>query len=467
MKKKRTYSSVDVERLDVVELLRLVCVGCIVAIDVAKVKFVVAFASAAGEVLKLVRFEHPRQTLLFLGVLEKMRDAGKAPRVVMEPTGTYGDAVRHQCHARAIAVHMISPKHTHDAAELFDGVPSMHDPKAAAVLARLAAIKDLRPWQPRSIEERELRALVDRRWPLTRTLELYYGYLESMLARHWPEFPQHVSVRDQRAWMTWLKVYAGPRALVESRDEAREAIRRATRAGFDQARIEALFESARTTVGVPMTPLEEMRLSAIVEEIHHNARKLDALDEEISAKVKADEVLTRLAKVVGPACAASIASHIGSPLAYPSANAFVKAMGLNLKERSSGEKKGALRITKRGPAPVRQLLYLATLRLLQRDRVATAWYRARKSYREDASKLKAVVALMRKLASALFHVARGSEFDAAKLFDLRRLECSLQSETSSEQVLSDDHAGSAPRPPAPFTKRSRQPRQGGVHPHAE
>jgi hypothetical protein len=32
-------------------------------------------------------------------------------------------------------------------------------------------------------------------------------------------------------------------------------------------------------------------------------------------------------------------------------------MGLNLRERSSGEKKGRLTITKRGPGQVRKLLY--------------------------------------------------------------------------------------------------------------
>jgi len=50
----------------------------------------------------------------------------------MEPTGTYGDALRHQCHALGLPVHMMPPKHSHDFAEVLDGVPSMHDPKAAS-----------------------------------------------------------------------------------------------------------------------------------------------------------------------------------------------------------------------------------------------------------------------------------------------------------------------------------------------
>ena len=141
MKRKRTYSSVDVEKVDMLPIVQLLTVGCIVAVDVAKTKFVAALATAAGEVLRILRFEHPRQTLAFLRVIEGLHAAKLEPRVVMEPTGTYGDALRQQCHARGVQVEMMSPKHTHDLAEVLDGVPSMHDPKAAVALAQLAKLR--------------------------------------------------------------------------------------------------------------------------------------------------------------------------------------------------------------------------------------------------------------------------------------------------------------------------------------
>ena len=150
MKRKRSYTAADVEQLDVEALLLLVTVGCVVAIDVAKTKFVAAIATAAGEVLKLIKFEHPRQTAAFLGLLRRLQQAERKPGVVMEPTGTYGDAVRHQCHAMGLPVHMMPPKHSHDFAEVLDGVPSMHDPKAATVLAKLQAIKRAPRWEPES-----------------------------------------------------------------------------------------------------------------------------------------------------------------------------------------------------------------------------------------------------------------------------------------------------------------------------
>jgi hypothetical protein len=182
MKRKHIYSAVDVERLDVALIVQTLAVGCIVAIDVAKTKFVAALATATGEVLKLVKFDHPRQTVAFLGLLKALRGAELEPKVVMEPTGTYGDALRHQCHRLGVPVHMMPPKHTHDFAEVLDGVPSMHDAKAATVLAKLQAIKPAAAWQPESEAQRDLRAWVDQRHPIALTLALHYGHLEAMMA---------------------------------------------------------------------------------------------------------------------------------------------------------------------------------------------------------------------------------------------------------------------------------------------
>ena len=66
MGRKRTYQTERVESLDLAACLPLLAAGCIVALDVAKEKFVVALATLSGEVQKLFRFSHPVQTHLFM-----------------------------------------------------------------------------------------------------------------------------------------------------------------------------------------------------------------------------------------------------------------------------------------------------------------------------------------------------------------------------------------------------------------
>jgi|HubBroStandDraft_1064217.scaffolds.fasta_scaffold66926_2 transposase len=421
MRAKRSYSAVDVEQIDIEAVVLLLTVGCIVAIDVAKTKFVAAMATAAGEVRKLLRFEHPRQTKVFLDVLRGLQRAELKPVVVMEPTGTYGDAVRHQCHALGLRVHMMPPKHSHDFAEVFDGVPSMHDPKAAAVLAKLQAIKPGRVWQPESDGRRELRGWVDRRRPVVRVLGIYHGHLEALMARHWPEFAAHVDVYHHRSWFALLKEFPGPQAAAGASEAAAEVLRKASRGHFSHARAQEIVGSARSTVGVPMTAGEQERLRDITEQIEWHTGRLAVVDAKLAELVEQDPVLGRMATVVGASCAAAIGALVGSPLDFTNARALEKAIGLNLKEKSSGNTRGQMKITKRGPGQVRQLLFMAALRHMKDDATALSWCRARKGYKGD-QKMKAVVALMRKLTRALWHVARGEAYDPSKLFDTRRLD---------------------------------------------
>ena len=86
--KKRSYATIDVEKFDGKAVVPLLSTGCIVAIDVAKTKFVAAIAMASGDVVKLVKVEHRRQTRRFLEQLSIMSEAGEKPIVVMDPTGT-------------------------------------------------------------------------------------------------------------------------------------------------------------------------------------------------------------------------------------------------------------------------------------------------------------------------------------------------------------------------------------------
>jgi transposase len=136
--------------------------------------------------------------------------------------------------------------------------------------------------------------------------------------------------------------------------------------------------------------------------------------------LSADGPASAIASVVGQTTAAVLVTEVGDGREFGSVGAYVKAFGLNLKERSSGKHKGQLKLTKRGSSRARQYLWLATCRWLQKDRVARAWYDA-KVARDGGKRAKAVTALMRKLVKALFHVARGAPLDSRRLFDLSRL----------------------------------------------
>ena len=110
----------------------------VVAIDVAKTKMMAGFAREDGAVVRLVKWTSPLETRAFVElVMQTARLLDVPVEALAEPTGTYGDPLRALLLAHGAQVFMLSPKRVHDAAEVFDGVPSMHDAKACVVIARL------------------------------------------------------------------------------------------------------------------------------------------------------------------------------------------------------------------------------------------------------------------------------------------------------------------------------------------
>ena len=91
-----------------------------------------------------------------------------------------------------------------------------------------------------------------------------------------------------------------------------------------------------------------------------------------------NKVLEAQGNAVGIATACVLWTCVGDPRKYHAAAAYRKAMGLNLKERSSGAYQGQLRISKRGSARARKWLYFAALRLVRLSEVRP-WYEAKKA----------------------------------------------------------------------------------------
>ena len=423
MVKKRTYRAVEVESLDVRGLCERLAAGeeVVVGLDVAKRKFLAALATKAGDVLEIVRFEHPVGTRAFLRMLDQISANAHAPVVVMEPTGTYGDAIRHQLGQMGVAVHRVSTKHVSDCGEVYDRVPSKHDAKDACVIAWLFSTGRSAPWTPVSDLQRSLRALVAQRDLHDQPLRRLGCQLEPLLARHFPEFESFFDISRRRTPLVVLAAYPSPAELAAAGPEAVAAlVRRTSRRPVDDAEMTRFVDAARNSLGVPMVGEERQLVRVLVTEMSRLVTRLKELDAQIAVAGAAEPTIVAMRTVLGATTAAVVVAHMGSPAQYGSAAAFEKAAGLNLREHSSGTHQGRLRISKRGPSRVRKYLFLAAMRLVQTEPIVKAWYTRRRAYTDEA-KMKALIAVVRKLARALVHVARGVPFDAAMLFDARRL----------------------------------------------
>ena len=225
----------------------------VLATDVAKEDMVTGLAHPDGRVEALIAWKNPRQLDALADLVEEL--GASQVELALEPTGTYGEPLRQLGFDKGWEVFLISPKRLNDAREVFDGVPSLHDAKAATLVAKLHAEALSRPWGAKSVCERNFSALIKRMVCYGSNKRCNMGKLEAELARYWPEVTTLLK-RDSATLLALLEEYGSPKAIAAHPEQARQLIRRVGRGGVRPDKVEALIESAEHTKGQPMVRME-------------------------------------------------------------------------------------------------------------------------------------------------------------------------------------------------------------------
>jgi transposase len=413
---RRVYRSVGVKKVSVEKVVQSLAEGAVrVGADIGKEEILTVVRDSRGKFSTTWKTKQPSELRELVGLL--MEVGRHRPLVVaMESSGTYGDAFRQALSDAKVAVERVSGKAVKDYAEIFDGVPSNHDGKDAAIIAELAAIGKSRSWayEACSAWEGELMREVERLDTQQKIKQTWLGRLEGLLSRHWPEATRLVRLSGVTLHRA-LAHYGAPAELAAD-PKAASRLRGWGRSGLKASKIAALIESARTTVGVRMTEQDRQRMQSYAEEACQAQREIRQAKKTLAKLAEKDEAVSRQAAVVGAATACVLRVSVGCVCGYSSGGAYRKAMGMNLKERSSGKYQGKLKLTKRGPALARRWLFFAAMRILQKPPVR-GWYEAKKERDGGEAALKAVIGVMRKLILALYAVgAHGKAFQLKRLF---------------------------------------------------
>jgi len=418
-KQKRPYRSVKVNSVRVDSLLeRTQSERLLVAIDVAKEKMVAAVLDEDERVLVTVKWSHPVESEAFYDFVNRL-GAERRLEVVMEPTGTYGDALRFHLRKRNVAVYQVSPKLVHDARELYDGVPSCHDSKSCGIIGMLHLNGRSRLFEGVSAARRRMKAATSTLYRYEKQFIRERCQLAAMLARFWPGLTDVLSV-GTKSLLTFLSEMGSAAAVAADPNRARQILLKASKKALSVARVEEVLDNAASGYGEVPCPEEVDAMRLLAGDALRTRERVGAARKTLESMAVKDEATKPLIHLLGKATSGALVAEAGDLRDFDSPASVVRFFGLNLKEVSSGQFKGRLRITKRGSSRARHYLFYAALRLIYRDRIVRAWV-AKKRARSPSSGLNGVVAVMRKLALALWHVARGNEFDAEKLYDIKHL----------------------------------------------
>ncbi len=427
MRTKRAYRRTDVKKIDA-EQLRDTAIergdtGTAVGLDIGKDEIVVCVRWSNEDCERPWKVANTQQIELLMDRLMILKEVCDSLTIGMESTGTYGEAVRLAMTQRGLEVHRVSGKATSDYQEIFDGVPSQHDGKDAAIVAELTAFGKGTAW-PFTADSESLQQVKHQfcRMDCYRTEHVrWIGRLEGLLAKHWPELTR--SLRLSSVTLLQLLIhYQSPSRMAADPDTARR-LRGWGGAKLNDKKIAQLIESARRTCGVPPTASQSAWIGEVSSQALATLREVQSCEKELKKLIASEATMSRYSAAVGAPTLSAIWAMIGDPREYDSSGAFLKAMGLNLKERSSGRRQGQLAITKRGPSKARRWVFFWALRAIQREELA-AWYANftrvgnATSGKQEHRKMKALVAMMRKLCRGLWYsMKHGEDFDYSKLLE--------------------------------------------------
>ena len=417
--KKGVYRSTEITKVNIEQLAEKVKGKRLVfGVDIAKQdNYGAVMIWGQKDAVITIKWRHPERSREMVQLLKGL-GAAKV-EVALEPSGTYGDSVRKLFWEEEIEVYRVSAKRSHDAAEVYDGVPSWHDAKSGAVIGKLHVDGASSLWQLEGAKERDLAAVVNTMDMVQQQYQQNANRLEALMARHWPEAGEIVELGGA-TFLELLGRFGSAEMISLQADEARKLMRRVGGGFLGQKKIEHLISSAQKTIGISMTAIEAEEARFLAQRTRELQKELHQAKKRVERQGAQKKSVVAMSKVTGKTTAAVLVAGGGDPTEYPTPTQWVKGLGLNLKERSSGKHKGRLKITKRGSGRARRWLYFVVLRLIQKDAVIKSWY-GRKVVRDGGVKMKALIALMRKIASGLWHVAQGNEFDSRKLFDVKRL----------------------------------------------
>lgn len=393
----------------------------VVGVDTGKRRHVAALRAAGRSVEKRVAFDNDLKGFRRLAEeVDQYQERMKLSRVVLgiEPTGHYWLPLAYWWEENKGPVVVVNPMHTKRAKELDDNSPLKSDPKDADLISWLVSEAKYRECHlPRGIFA-TLQNLVQQRARCVNDEGRLVNQLHQTVERIFPELEQAFSSFRVRSCREMLLRYADPEVVAEMRaEELGKQLREWSRGRLGEERAERIIGLARESVG-----LREGK-AAINSEVQRLVTRLAAVGEE--RKNLEEKIKNCLPEVPGAALllsvpdfgvwtVAAILAQTGDLRNYEHPDQVIKLAGLNLYEISSGQHKGRVRITKRGQAAFRQILYMAALRACRGQGTLHSYYGSLVG--RGLAPTSALVAIMRKLLRVSWTlVTKSVSFDRARL----------------------------------------------------
>ncbi|MCY0894740.1 MAG: IS110 family transposase [Alicyclobacillaceae bacterium] len=312
-------------------------------------------------------------TKLVTWMKELQRLHGKTDVVFgVEPTGHYGFPLGAFMQDLNVRFVLVNPHHINKSKELEDNSPTKNDYKDAKVIASL--LKDgkyTEPKLPTGIYA-DLRILMNLREKVMVNLGQVQRRIQNWLDRFFPEYTEVFKEWEGKASLITLRQCPFPQELVSL--GASGIVSQWKNGGIKRAvgmkRAQRLVRTAERSIGLKEgLTAARLEMTALLEQYEMFARQRDEImvqgEQWLNQIPGTQEMLT--VPGMGVTTLAGFLAEVGDLKGYDHGQQIIRLAGLNLKENSSGKRKGKTGISKRGRSRLRALLFRAILPMVAKN----------------------------------------------------------------------------------------------------
>lgn len=352
--------------------------------------------------------DHEGLAKLAAWMKELGRSHGKTDIVFgIEPTGHYWFPLAAFLQDQGIHFVVVNPHHVNKTKELEDNSQTKSDYKDAKVIADL--IRNGKYSEPKlpTKEYAELRILMNLREKVSAGLMQVKGRVANWFDRFFPEYTTVFKDWEGKASLMTMRTFPLPADIVQrgARDVLahwKTEVKRAV--GIKRA--EKLSAVAASSIGLTEgQTAARVELSTLLEQYELFTKQIETIMAEVV------DILDRLPGTaqmlsvpgVGVITVAGFLAEVGDLSNYDHGQQIIRLAGLNLKENSSGKRKGKTGISKRGRSRLRALLFRAVMPLVAKNEAFRTLHQHYTTRSQNPLKKKqSIVALCGKLIRVLY-----------------------------------------------------------------
>jgi transposase len=324
-----------------------------------------------------------------------------------ESTGPYAEPIANYLRKKPVKLVQVNPMHTKRIKELTGNSPNKTDKKDPRVIADVILLgHSLTTVIPEGAAA-QLRRLTHARERAIERRTAMNNQLQDLVFVVFPELGDIIKP-STKTGMYLIKNYPDPESIVSiGIGTLCNIVREISRGKFGIDRVEKLYNAAKESVGI--TEGKEgilFETSHLVSNIEAENRYIESLEEQMVMYLEQLPYSRSILSIkgIGNITAAGLIGEVGDFNKFKTISEVMKLAGLDLFEVSSGKHKGRHHISKRGRALMRKLLFFAAINAVKSHGIMHARYQ--KMLKNGTPKIKALIAVSRKLLRIIFAIAR-------------------------------------------------------------